>query len=113
MPAILSAAAQAGAAFAGYQSLRLPFAVKDLFQNWLDQHFPDRKRKILNRIREGRQGKLNDPNFASHFRPTGIWADQLKRLFELSKRKAGITGRFPSLSTASFRKPDAIQMRLW
>ncbi len=113
MPAILTAAAQAGAAFAGYQSLRLPFAVKVLFQNWLDQHFPDRQRKILNRIREGRQGKLNDPNFASRFRPTGIWADQLKRLFELAKRKAGITGHFPSLSTASFRKPDGMQMRLW
>ncbi|MGD0463465.1 MAG: PA0069 family radical SAM protein [Tepidisphaeraceae bacterium] len=113
IPAILAAAAQAGATFAGYQALRLPFAVKDLFQNWLDLHFPQRKSKILNRIRAMRQGKLNDPDFASRFRPTGVWADQLKSMFELAKRKAGITGHFPSLSTASFRKPDPMQMSLW
>jgi DNA repair photolyase len=113
MPAILAAAARAGASFAGYQPVRLPYAVKDLFQNWLDQHFPDRKSKVLNRIREMRRGKLNDPDFGSRFRATGVWADQLKKMFELAKRRAGITGRFPPLSTAAFRKPAPDQMDLW
>jgi DNA repair photolyase len=113
IPALLAAAAQAGAKFAGYQPVRLPFAVKDLFQNWLDLYFPDRKSKILNRIREMRDGKLNDPDFGSRFRATGVWADQLKSMFDLAKRKAGITGHFPSLSTAAFRKPDGPQMSLW
>jgi DNA repair photolyase len=113
MPAILAAAARAGATFAGYTSLRLPFAVKDLFQAWLESHFPDRREKVLNRIRDMRQGKLNDSEFGSRMRGGGIWADQLKSMFELAKRKAGITGEFPSLSIAAFRRPGAAQMELW
>ena len=62
-PAIALAAAKAGATFSGYVALRLPFAVKSLFEQWLDQHYPDKKQKILNRVREIRSGKLNDPNF--------------------------------------------------
>src|SRR5690349_5612596 len=63
MPAILEAVAGAGATSAGYVPLRLPFALKELFDNWLQRHFPDRRNKILNRIRSMRDGKLNDPNF--------------------------------------------------
>jgi len=61
-PAIALAAAKAGATFSGYVALRLPFAVKALFEQWLNQHYPDKKQKILNRVREIRGGKLNDPN---------------------------------------------------
>ncbi|MGD0140779.1 MAG: PA0069 family radical SAM protein [Tepidisphaeraceae bacterium] len=104
LPAILSAAAEAGARFAGYQALRLPWAVKELFEEWLSRHFPDRKEKVLNRVREMRGGKLNDPNFGSRMRGEGIWARQLKSMFQLAKRRAGITGRFPELSTAAFRQ---------
>src|SRR5262245_7728958 len=57
MPAILCAAAEAGARFAGYVPLRLPYAVKDLFDRWLGDHFPDRKEKVLRRIRDLRGGK--------------------------------------------------------
>ncbi|HEX4054168.1 MAG TPA: PA0069 family radical SAM protein [Tepidisphaeraceae bacterium] len=113
MPAILAAAAEAGAKFAGYTSLRLPFAVKDLFADWLTRHFPDRKEKVLNRIRDMRGGKLNDPEFGSRMRGGGIWAGQLKSMFALAKRKAGMTGHFPSLSTAAFRRPAPPQLELW
>jgi DNA repair photolyase len=113
MPAILCEAAAAGAQFAGYTSVRLPFAVKDLFESWLSRHFPDRKEKVLNRIRDMRGGKLNDPEFGSRMRGDGIWAQQLKSMFELARRKAGLTGRFPALSTAAFRRPAGPQMELW
>jgi DNA repair photolyase len=113
MPAILAAAAEAGASFAGYEPLRLPWAVKDLLEDWLGRHFPDRKEKVLNRVRQMRGGKLNDPNFGSRMRGSGIWAEQLKSLFQLAKRRAGITGRFPQLSTASFRRPRQGQMELF
>jgi DNA repair photolyase len=110
MPAILAAAAGAGAKFAGYTMVRLPFAVKELFASWLERHFPDRKEKILNRIREIRGGKLNDANFGSRMSGEGIWAEQLKGMFEMGKKRAGITGRFPGLSTEGFRRG---QMELW
>ena len=73
-PAIAQAAVKAGASFAGYVALRLPFAVKSLFEQWLEQHFPDRKEKVLNRIRAIRGGKLNDPNFKSRMKGEGIFA---------------------------------------
>ena len=52
MPAILEAAGKAGAQFAGHVVLRLPWAVAPLFERWLDEHFPDRKEKMLGRIRD-------------------------------------------------------------
>ena len=45
------AAAEAGATSAGYVILRLPHAVAPMFGEWLDQHFPDRKDKVLNQVR--------------------------------------------------------------
>ena len=107
-PAIAMAAAKAGATFAGYVALRLPFAVKSLFEQWLEEHYPDRKEKVLNRIRAIRGGKLNDPNFTSRMRGEGIFAEQMNELFQLAKRKAGITRRWPEFSTAHFRRAAAV-----
>jgi len=105
-PAIAMAAAKAGATFAGYVALRLPFAVKSLFEQWLEQHYPDRKAKVLNRIRDIRGGKLNDPHFSSRMRGQGIFAEQMEELFQMAKRKAGITRRWPNFSTEHFRRPS-------
>jgi DNA repair photolyase len=103
-PAIARAAAKAGASFAGYVALRLPFAVKSLFEQWLEQHFPDRKDKILNRIRAIRGGKLNDPNFKTRMRGEGIFAQQMTELFQLACKKAGIDKRWPELTTKYFQR---------
>ena len=113
LPAILKAAADAGARFAGYVPLRLPLAVAPLFVDWLGRHYPDRRDKVLNRIKDLRGGKLNDSNFNSRMRGEGIWAEQLKAMFELAKRKAGMTAPFPDLSTAAFRRPPGAQMTLF
>lgn len=110
MPSIVAAAAQAGARFAGYVVLRLPYAVKSLFERWLEEHMPERKAKVLNRIRAVRGGKLNDPRFKSRMRGEGIFAEQIARLFAASCRKAGILGRHPELSTAAFRRPAGSQL---
>ena len=60
IPAILEAAAAVGARNAGYTLVRLPLAVADLFQEWLERHYPDRKDKVLQRIRTMRRGRLNE-----------------------------------------------------
>ncbi len=105
MPNFISAASDAGASFAGYTPVRLPYAVAPLFENWLERHFPDRKDKVLNHIREMRGGKLNDPNFGSRMSGEGVYAEHLARLFEVSCRRAGLRDeRRPSLSTAAFRR---------
>jgi DNA repair photolyase len=105
VPAILEAAAEAGATFASYILLRLPWGVKQIFETWLEQHFPERKEKVLNRVRELRGGKLNDGRFGVRGKGEGPWADQLHALFRVSKRRLGLDRR-PVLSTASFRVPQ-------
>jgi len=112
-PAIALAAAKAGATFSGYVALRLPFAVKALFEQWLNQHYPDKKQKILNRVREIRGGKLNDPNFKTRMRGEGIYAEQMAKLFQLARKKSGITERWPKLTTEHFRRPAKDQLSLF
>lgn len=113
MPAILQAAADAGAMFAGYVPLRLPLGVKDLFADWLARHYPDRRDKVLNRVRELRGGKLNDANFGSRMRGAGVWAEQFKTVFAVAKRRAGLEKPFPGLTTEHFRPPAGPQMSLF
>jgi DNA repair photolyase len=105
LPAIIRAAADAGAQGAAFIPLRLPYGLKDLFEQWLRTHFPDRAEKVLNRIRAIRGGKLNDSEFGSRMRGEGIFADQMRALFHASCRKAGLTGELPKLSTEHFRRP--------
>jgi DNA repair photolyase len=112
MPAILAAAAKAGAVAAGYVPLRLPYGVAPLFEEWLEIHFPLQKEKILGRIRELRGGKLNDPNFKSRMRAEGPYADHMRQLFEVSCRKSGINSPKPTLNAESFRRPGPSQLAL-
>jgi DNA repair photolyase len=112
-PAIGTAAARAGATFSGYVALRLPFAVKALFEQWLDQNYPEKKQKVLNRVREIRGGKLNDPNFKTRMRGRGIFADQMAELFQLARKKSGIQERWPKLTTEHFRRPGKDQLSLF
>jgi DNA repair photolyase len=113
IPSILKAAVEAGALSAGYVPLRLPYGVKDLFDAWLTRHFPDRKSKILSRITDLRGGKLNDPNFGSRMRGEGVWAEQLKTVFEVAKRRAGLDRPMPELSKEHFRRVDRVQPSLF
>lgn len=106
MPAILEAAADAGASFAGFVPLRLPHAVAGLFSDWLEAHYPARKDKVLGRVRGMRGGKLYDSRWGERMRGTGEYADQLRSLFQVASRKAGLNGRDLELSSEAFRRPD-------
>ena len=112
LPGIIAAAAEAGARFAGYIVLRLPFGVAPLFEQWLGEHYPNQKDKVLNRIRSIRGGKLNDPEFGRRQTGQGIFADQIRSFFTVACRKAGIEGVRPELSAEAFRRPGGTQMNL-
>ena len=103
VPKILEACAEAGAQFAGYTIVRLPWAVAPLFEHWLDEHFPDRKEKVLGRIRHLRGNRLNNSQWHRRMTGEGIFAEQIASLFEVGCRRAGI-GTRPKLSTAAFRR---------
>jgi len=110
---IIRAATDAGAQFAGYTVVRLPYAVKDLFEQWLAVHAPGKKDKVLNGIRALRDGKLNDADFGSRMSGTGNLAEQIGQSFDVACRKAGIVGNWPRLSTAAFRRPQGAQLSLF
>ena len=113
MPSIIAAVAKAGAVAASYVPLRLPYAVAPLFEEWLTQHRPLQKEKILNRIRDIRGGRLNDPNFVTRMQGSGAYAQHLSELFELSCRKAKLNSRRPVLSAISFQRPGPTQLGLF
>jgi DNA repair photolyase len=113
MPAILKAAAEAGATSAGFTVLRLPHGDKALFENWLAAHFPDRKEKVLNRIKAMRGGKLYDAEWGKRMRGEGIFADQIEKMFDVARRKAGIPGHYGELSISGFRRPGGAQLSLF
>jgi DNA repair photolyase len=115
IPRVLRAAADAGARSAGYVLLRLPQPVDRLFADWVDRHFPDRRERILGRIRECRNGRISDPRFGSRMRGEGVYAEHIGNLFRTAARKCGLDQRLPPLSTAAFRRPpqSGEQLRLY
>jgi DNA repair photolyase len=113
VPAILKAAREAGASWAGYTVVRLPHAVKELFEAWLERHFPDAKEKVLNRIRGVRGGKLYDAKWGARMRGEGLYAEQIKRLFMVARRKAGFPDHGEPLRTDAFRRPPGPQLDLF
>jgi DNA repair photolyase len=113
VPSVVAACAHAGVQFAGHIPLRLPLTVAPLFERWLSEHFPDRKDKILNRIRSLRNGRLNDSRFFSRMRGQGLFAGQIADLFSVACRKAGIAEKSPPLSIAAFRRPSMSQLSLF
>lgn len=90
MEAILSAAAEAGAATAGYVLLRLPHELKELFRQWLADHYPDRAAHVMSLINQARGGKDYDSSFGVRMRGTGAYAELLRARFDLAARKLGL-----------------------
>jgi DNA repair photolyase len=105
MPAILAAARKAGARWAGFVPVRLPLAVRPIFEAWLRAHRPERKDKVIHRIQEIRGGKLNDARFGERMRGQGVFAEQIRAMFRVACRKEGLNEDDSEVSTAGFRRP--------
>jgi DNA repair photolyase len=106
IPAILEAVADAGSGFASYIMLRLPHAVAPLFETWLEQQYPDKKEKVLNRMRSIRGGKLYDSDFTQRMRGTGIHAEQLQTIFDVYTKKFGLSRGRRTMATEHFHVPE-------
>jgi DNA repair photolyase len=104
VPRILDACAKAGAQFAAYTIVRLPWAVAPLFEHWLEEHFPDRKEKVLGRIRNLRGDRLNNSQWHERMTGQGIFAEQIASMFAVSCKRNRMCAR-PKLSCASFKRP--------
>ncbi len=90
IPGVLKAASDAGATRAGYVALRLPLTVEPVFLAWLEQHFPDRKEKVIQRIRSMRDGKMNSANFGERMIGKGVWGEQARQLMTTFCKRYGL-----------------------
>ncbi len=106
---LLARAAEAGATFAFFIPVRLPWEVAPLFRAWLDEHFPDRAGKVMATIQSIRGGRDNDPGFGSRMKGQGPWADLLQTRFAIACRKHGLNTERIGLRSDLFRPPRGPQ----
>jgi DNA repair photolyase len=114
MEQILDAAKSAGASSAGYTLLRLPHEVKDLFREWLAEHHPDRAQHVMSLINQSRGGKDYRAEFGTRMVGTGVFAQLLRKRFDIAKRKLGLDNgeERHELRTDLFRPPAANQSQM-
>jgi len=112
--AILDAAAAAGAVRASWIMLRLPLELDQLFQDWLQRHFPQRAEHVMNRIRDLRGGKSYDSSFGRRMTGTGPYADLIRQRFTKKAKRLGLNlHEAEPLRCDLFRRPAGEQMGLW
>ena len=110
---LLEAARQAGAQSAAYMMLRLPLEVAPLFEQWLQDHYPQRASHVLSLIRQSRGGELYDSRFGTRMRGEGVFADLLAQRFARAMGRLGFDGREGlALDCTAFSVPGA-QMALF
>jgi len=107
LPSILREAALRGATSARYTMLRLPYSVKELFVDWLKREYPAKVEKVLNRVMDVRDGKMNDSAFSTRMKGTGEIAHAIEQLFRASCKKCGLNSTYTPLSTDKFVRPSA------
>ncbi len=103
--ALLEAARSAGAEYANYVLLRLPLEIKDLFHEWLEEHYPHRAARVLSLMRQSHGGRLYESQFGRRMRGEGPYAEVLERRFELACKRLGLRRKFPERRTDLFRVP--------
>ncbi|CAM2967964.1 Radical SAM superfamily [Legionella steigerwaltii] len=117
MEKIMQAAAHAGARHANYVLIRLPHEVKELFKEWLAQHFPERAEHVMSLIRQMRGGKEYDARFGTRMRGEGEYANLLKARFQLACKRFQLNIEpSPSLEIDKFYKKENLsfkQLSLW
>lgn len=106
IPAILTAAKEAGASSAGSILLRLPLTVAPVFQDWLQRTQPLKAQKVEGLIRETRGGALSVSQWGQRMTGSGTLAEQIRQMFRVYCRKLGLDSPLPPLDFSQFRPPE-------
>lgn len=104
---IVAACADAGACAISHIVLRLPLEIADLFEEWLEAHYPERKDKVMSLIRQMRGGERYKSEFGNRMRGTGPIAELIAHRFKLARKKYNLTGRSMDLDCSGFKRPSA------
>ncbi|WP_300673569.1 PA0069 family radical SAM protein [Soonwooa sp.] len=110
---ILKSVSHAGANSFGYTLVRLNDTVEPVFVDWLAAHFPDRKDKVLNLIRNMRGGKLGEKRYFERYKGEGNIAEMIHKTFEIGKKKFFAGKERAILSTENFTGSRTQQLRLF
>ncbi len=113
IPEILARARAAGATSATYILLRLSGSVEPVFLERMQTAFPDRARKITNRLREVRSGALTETRFFKRHEGEGTYWSMVEQLFETGCRKAGFPAEQDEPVPRTFHRPLSGQMSLF
>ncbi|MDX9749795.1 MAG: PA0069 family radical SAM protein [Flavobacteriales bacterium] len=113
VPALIEAAANAGALGAGYTVVRTNGAVKPVFESWLRAHFPDRAEKVLAQVRDAHGGQSSDSRFGRRMRGEGHFAENIRQVVALMRRKHFAGRTVPELDRTRFKRPAAGQLELF
>ena len=115
MPAIIKAAADAGAVWAGYTIVRLNGSVSDIFVDWVYKNYPERAKKIIHGIKECHGGQLNDSEWGRRIMGGGKIAEGIKQLFQLARYRYMGDCKPPSPRCDLFTRPkdSSAQLRLF
>ncbi len=109
---ILDAAKAAGAREAGYVLLRLPLEVRDIVQEWLLTHHPDKLRHVMSLIRSTRGGKDYDSQWGQRMVGSGPYAWMVGRRFEMAAERIGFDTARRRLRTDLFVKLEKEKAQL-
>jgi DNA repair photolyase len=107
IPAILQAASEAGARSASWQMLRLPWAVRPIFEDWLTKNRPAARDRVVGHIQDVRDGNMNDYQFGRRMRGQGDYAESIGNTFKLFARKNGLNQGLGAMDTTQFRPPQS------
>jgi len=105
LPNILQAARDAGATSSSYQMLRLPLSVEPVFFGWLQEHYPQYRERIENRVRQMHKGKIYDSQFGQRMRGSGALAESIRTTYKAFSRRLGLDRASLPLDTSRFRPP--------
>src|SRR5471030_3111689 len=84
IPDIIKASADRGALSAGFTIVRLNGSIGEIFTDWINKAYPDRAEKVLNMIKAGHDGKLNDSEFGRRMSGDGQVAESIHQLFRMA-----------------------------
>ena len=105
LPAILAAAKDAGAQSAGYLLVRLPLAVRPIFEDWLGRSYPEKADRVIGLIRETRDGRMSDATWGRRMRGQGSYAEGIAKTFSVFSKKLGLDRPLTALDESKFTRP--------
>lgn len=107
IPELLKSAAEFGAQWAGYTVVRLNGEIAEIFSDWLEKNFPDRKQKVLHQIAEMHGGSVEDRRFGKRMSGEGEMSKIINQLFRVARKKYFGDRSLPALDASGFRRQGA------